>query len=223
MRGHHAERDEYNKHRQLTKVDSVQTPRKFIVLVTGATTLVGPLSASAVQYAIVSPQSNYVYLVPPEGPGVPGCQPDSFHCAFGISGSFEFNVDSAAGKGSFVNPEVTLFGNETTTYGPATAAAAVEALLLSTPLNPLPLESSAGGNLLFRQPVPTPPAFRVNSIEVRITGNELSITGAYDNTGADGNGHRFEVLAVAVPEPASVLMLSAALATALLVRRSRTD
>jgi hypothetical protein len=201
------------------EVDPMAAQRCFSVLVAVAAAFLGwPLSANAVRYEIVSPQSSYVYLVPPEGPGVPGCQPDSFHCAFGISGAFDFNVDLSAGVGEFVNPEIGLSGNEGTTYGPLTAAAAVEALLPAQ-LSPLPLESNAGGSLLFRQPIPVPPAIRWNSIEVLISGNQLSLTGAYDNTGADGNGHRFEVHAVAVPEPASLLLYAVAVTAPISVRR----
>jgi hypothetical protein len=174
--------------------------------------------ACAVEYRILGPQSSYVYLVPPEGPGVAGCLPDNFHCAFGINGSFEFNLASGAGR--FLNPDISLTGNEGTIYGPLTAAAAVESALTNI-ISPLPLESAVGGSLLFRQPIPPPPAIRFNSIEVLITGNQLSLTGAYDNTGVDGNGHMFQVRAVAVPEPTSVLLASAVIAAGFSMVRTR--
>jgi hypothetical protein len=51
-----------------------------------------------------------------------------------------------------------------------------------------------------------PPAIRWNSLEVRVSGDQFSLTGAYDWTFADGNGHAFNVTGVAVPEPSLAAM-----------------
>lgn len=189
--------------------------RRFSLVGCAAAFLIWPFPANAVLYEIVAPSSSYVYLVPPEGPGVSGCQPDSFHCEFDISGSFVFGVDLMTSEGRFLALDLVLAGNETTTYGPLAAAGTVE-WLLATQVSPLPLESTAGGSLLFRQP-----ALGWNSIEVLITGNQLSLTGAYDHTFVDGNGHAFEVLAVAVPEPVSLQLIAAALTAAFAAARGR--
>ncbi len=154
--------------------------------------------AGAVVYQINAPGSTYEYLVPPEGPGVPGCQPDDFHCLFGIAGTLEFEVDLMAGNGAFVGADLQLTGNESTSAGPgypAARAGTLESFLIN--LGPIPLESSSGGTLVFKDPMPP-----VNTLEVVISGNQLSLMGAHDFTFDDGDGHSFNVMAT-VPEPNS--------------------
>jgi hypothetical protein len=177
--------------------------------------------AAAAEYEIAT-GSAYDYSVPQRGPGIPGCQPDNFHCAFAAAGTLEFEVDLVAGHGTFVAADLQLAGNEMTSDGhPDTRAAVAESLLLT--LGQIPLESSSGGGLLFREPVPPPTEFRVNSIEVLISGNQLRLSGAYDQSPIDGPRHAFDVVATAAPEPATLSMMIAGLAAVVhLSRRQRT-
>jgi hypothetical protein len=163
--------------------------------------------ANAVVYNIVAPSSTYRYLPSPEGPGRPGCQPNAFNCLYGIAGSFAFDVDLAANEGRFSEPDIILTGNEGTLNDPA----ALESLLLNQ-ITPIPLESTAGGTFVFRDP-------DEHSIEIRVMGNQLTMMGAYDRTAIDGDGHVFDVLAFAVPEPATLHLVAVALALSSLWRR----
>jgi hypothetical protein len=165
-----------------------------------------PSQSIATRYEIVAP-SSYLYLGSPEGPGVAGCQPDSFRCEFSISGSFEFETNVSAGEGQLQAANIVLTGNEGAAHSPAIAAAVLESVLMNS-ISPLPIESGAGGSFLFREPVPLSPAIRWNSVEVLITENHLSLTGAFDRTFADGAGHEFNVVAIAVPEPASAVLIA---------------
>jgi hypothetical protein len=170
---------------------------------------ISPEPARAVVYNIVAPSSTYRYLPSPEGPGQPGCQPNAFNCLYGIGGSFAFDVDLAANEGRFSVPDIILTGNEGTLNDPA----AVESLLINQ-ITPIPLESSAGGTFLFRDP-------QEHSIEIRVMGDQLTMIGAYDRTAIDGDGHVFDVLAIAIPEPATCWLALAALGAAIPVCRQR--
>jgi hypothetical protein len=161
-----------------------------------------PCVAHATVYQIHTPISTYEYLASPEGPGFPGCQPDDFHCLFGISGTLEFEIDLMAGHGTFVGAELQLSGNEGTSAGPgfpAARAAILENLLIN--LGPIPLQAAVGNNYVFYEPIPMSPANGWNSLQVRISGDQFSLSGAYDQRFVDGDGHSFNVLAAAIPEP----------------------
>jgi hypothetical protein len=55
--------------------------------------------------------------------------------------------------------------------------------------------------LLFYQTTPS-----YNDLEIRVTGNQLQLTGAYDQTPSDGPGYAFDVSATAIPEPATLTL-----------------
>jgi hypothetical protein len=170
---------------------------------------------------LINPNSTYEFLVPPEGPGIPGCQPDDFHCDFLIAGSLDFEIDFIAGRGAFVGADLQLFGNEGTSEGPTFPvehADSVEGFLLS--VGPIPLESSSGGVLLFRQPIPPPPGVRWDTLEVTIRNNQLRLVGGHDLTPSDGSGNIFNVTAT-VPEPTGLTAMSCCLALFLAPRRNR--
>jgi hypothetical protein len=181
-----------------------------------------PCVAHATVYQIHTPISTYEYLASPEGPGFPGCQPDDYHCLFGISGTLEFEIDLLAGHGTFVGVELQLSGNEATSAGPgfpAARAATLENLLIN--LGPIPLQAAVGNNYVFYEPIPMPPAIWWNSIQVRISGDQFSLSGAYDQRFVDGDGHSFNVLAAAIPEPSMVTLMMCCVPTVWLLAARR--
>ena len=203
----------------------MRTKSTQILVGTVTALIMVPVAAHGTVYQIHTPISTYEYLVPPEGPGVPGCQPDDFHCLFGISGTLEFEIDLMAGNGNFVGADLQLTGNESTAAGPgfpAARAAALENFLIN--LGPIPLQAAVGSNYLFMEPIPAPPAIWWNSLAVRISGDQFSLSGAYDRTFADGEGHSFGVLAGAVPEPSlSALALCCVAAASHMFARCQRD
>jgi hypothetical protein len=88
------------------------------MLAAAVATCVLPYAAFGTVYQIHVPTSTYEYLVPPEGSGIAGCQPDDFHCAFDIAGTLEFEIDLMAGNGAFVEANLQLTRNEGTAAGP---------------------------------------------------------------------------------------------------------
>jgi hypothetical protein len=178
--------------------------------------LISPRSFSpsrpALSYITSSPRPAPTGICPRrKDPAGPACQPNAFNCLYGIGGSFAFDVDLAANEGRFSAPDIILTGNEGTLNDPT----AVESLLLNQ-ITPIPLESSAGGTFLFRDP-------QEHSIEIRVMGNQLTMMGAYDRTAIDGDGHVFDVLALAVPEPTTCGLLCAALAASITFRLHRQE
>jgi hypothetical protein len=160
-----------------------------------------PNAAAVTPYTIVA-GSEYTYKPPSEGPGIPGGMPSAYELDFGISGTFDVDVDlGAVGPAvlRLLNVDLVLTGNEAIQMNPPdfgeVTADRVAAFLEARRLHNLPV-----GAIVFADE--TYPELRVmlQSLE-----GGLLLFGGYDATPIDGPGILFQLGAEPVPEPHTCL------------------
>jgi hypothetical protein len=172
-----------------------------------------PAAAAVTQQLYqINPGGDYQYFPSPEGPGIPGGMPDNFQLDFGIGGTFTYEFDTAGPTARLLNLNLFLIGNEAIQAAPP-AAARVTADRVETYLASHTFVTDFIGGLVHLESS-THPNLKLTDL---VNGN-LAIFGGYDNRPVDGDGLNFQFSARAVPEPASVLLFTAA-ALAIMRRR----
>jgi len=215
-----------------------------IIRLSAAVTLIfaatSPLAAEVVRYNI-EPGGQYMYLVSPQSPGLPGCSPTQFLCRFGIDGSFDFEVDQVTGIASLANVDLILAGNEDVIQN--TTIPMVESEGVSDWLEGRTFQRDATREVrdplvIFRLYAPreeiellipgpfalfTESEYDWNSglILVDHLDGSVSLYGGYNRTHVDGDGFHFQLTAVAVPEPSTLVLGLLGLAGLLVVGRRR--
>jgi hypothetical protein len=162
---------------------------------------------------LINPGSQYQYLPPPEGPGIPGGMPNNYQLDFGIGGTFVYEFDTAGPTARLLNLNLFLTDNDAIQAAPppfgGVTADRVETYLASHTF----VTDFIGG--LVHLESSTHPNLKLTDA---LNGN-LAIFGGYDNTPVDGDGLNFEFSARLIPEPAAISLL--AMAAFAVVRRRR--
>lgn len=154
------------------------------VLLSGASAAMGEDITSTMKHFEIEPGSTYTYL-PSPWVGIPACEPNSFRCDFGISGSLSvYTLDDRLL--SFAHADLTLEGNESVQQTEddyqIVRADLVEVLLKGSTFHQTDIgvfsRNRSGG-----------------TFEARIGDNEFALLGGINLTFADGDGYSFDVRA----------------------------
>jgi hypothetical protein len=172
-----------------------------LVLTTAAATVAADVTQTTY---LIHPGGQYTYKPSPEGPGIPGGIPNAYELEFGIGGTFVYELDTVGPTARLLHLELLLTGNPTIQAAPPAGATVtadrVEEYLASHTF----VEDFIGGLLHLKSS--TQEGLKLTD---GLNGN-LSISGGFDNTPADGTGLQFNFSAVAIPEPAGIALVATA-------------
>ena len=160
--------------------------------------------AASATYQIKSSPSSYSYFAPPEGPGITGCSPNDYQCDFEMSGHIDFEITSGGELARFTGGKLMATGNEAV-FGSMN----LDIIAPSSPLLLAEFEliSSTENTSIFRDTRFRDVGVNPYTLEVRLNGSDLRLTGGNDHRLVDGDGFRFDLHAFEVPEPSSVAIL----------------
>jgi hypothetical protein len=171
------------------------------------------MSAAAVtqQTYQINPGGSYQYK-PSPFVGIPGGMPSAYQLDFGIGGTFDYRLDTAAQTAQLLNFNLALTGNEAIQAAPPDFAPVTAERVETWLAGHTFVEDFIGGLLHLESS--TDPGLKLTD---GLNGN-IAIDGGFDNTPVDGTGMLFQFSAVVVPEPACATLFATA-AIALLRRR----
>ncbi len=172
-----------------------------------------PSAAGVLRYDI-EPGGQYTYLASGESIGIAGCSPSDFECLFGIDGSFSVMADAGTDIATLLDVDLTLIGHDEAQQNaltPFVTAEGVADWLEDRSFRDLQV---LGPFTLFADE-----EFPDLVLTDLLTGT-VTLSGGFDHRAFDGDGVQFEVTAVVVPEPSSIVLLAVGLAVASALRRA---
>lgn len=172
------------------------------------------VAAQLVRHYEILPGGVFTYFPSPEGPGIPGCDPSTFECAFGVAGQFSLEFTDPLDTAKFTNLDLTLIGNEDIQSDPPmfglVTSDRVETWLADRVFEYVPV--GAPINLFWDS------HFETLSLTDYLNGT-VELSGGYDSTFVDGDGLNFQVSARLIPEPGTMSLMAVGLAASLAVRQ----
>lgn len=159
--------------------------------------------------------STFSFFPSGEGPGIPGCSPDSFACSFQLAGTFDWEVSATLefpARAWFRNLNLRLIGNE-------------QVQAVSPPWGLVTkdrVETLLAGLVMLQIPTAAPtPSYEDNGIFVSTNSSTLHLFGGRDSRPWDGDGFAFQATANVVPEPNALPLCATLLLTTVVVRRRK--
>lgn len=175
-----------------------------------------PLAAGVLRYDI-EPGAQYTYFPSPESVGFPGCDQSDVQCDFGLDGSFSVMVDPDTKIATLLDVDLTLIGNDQVqqeTLSPFLTAEGVADWLEDRSFENSPLPIGGPFEIFNDETHP-------RLVLTDLLNGTVTLSGGFNHTASDGVGVNFELTAVVVPEPSSVVLLAIGLAFALIWPRAR--
>ncbi|MDA0659751.1 MAG: hypothetical protein O3C60_13045 [Planctomycetota bacterium] len=159
--------------------------------------------------------STFGYFPSGEGPGIPGCSPNSFECRFHLAGTFDWEVSATLefpSRAWFRNVDLQLIGNEQVQAAPPLWGLVTKDRL----------EALLEGLVMLQLPTAAPtPSYEDNGIFVSTNSSSLTLFGGRDSRPVDGDGFAFQATASIVPEPNALWHYAILLLTAVASRRRK--
>jgi hypothetical protein len=160
--------------------------------------------ADAVRHYRIVPGGQYSYLPSPEGPGIPGCDPSDYECAFGVAGQFslEFSDTGIPRTAVFSDLDLVLTGNEDIQNNPPLVA----------PVTADRVEAWLAARVFNQEFIGAPINFYRDSQLMTLGLSDflqgtVGLFGGYDNRPVDGDGLHFNFRARLIPEPCSLALV----------------